>query len=198
MMQAGKRLAFIAAAALALTAVGSAAVAPLVISVSPPSIRLGGYRVDRQPTYAGAIAALGRSSSCKRVGGDASHARASWSALGLVIELQTYGGLPAGKTGCTAPRQMKIHTVRVTSRRWTTSRGLHVGDTVSQLKTRYSAAKPAKPLAGWYARGYWLATRRVGGYEGVGGFRPFAPVLVAETHDGRVTAFVLVIGGEGD
>jgi hypothetical protein len=197
-MQAAKRLAFIAAAALVLTALGSAAVAPLVISVSPPSIRLGGYRVDRQPTYAGAIAALGRSSSCKRVGGDASHARASWSALGLVIELRTYGGLPAGKTACTALRQMKIHTLRVTSRRWTTSRGLHVGDSIGQLRTRYSAAKPVNPLVGWYSRGYWLVTRRVGGYEGVGGFRPIAPVLVAETHDGLVTAFVLVIGGEGD
>ena len=67
----------IVAAALVLTASCSAAMGPFVISVSPPSIRLGAYRVDRLPTYAGALAALGRSSSCERVGGDAAHARAS-------------------------------------------------------------------------------------------------------------------------
>jgi hypothetical protein len=159
---------------------------------------LGGYRVDCQPTYAGAIAALGRSSSCRLVGGDPSHARASWRTLGLIIELRTYGGPAANQNGCIAPRQMKIHTLRVAGRRWSTSRGLHLGDTVGQLRARYHSAKPASPLTGWYARGYWLVTRRVGGYEGIGGFRPFAPLLVAETRDGRITAFVLVIGAEGD
>jgi hypothetical protein len=192
------RLALIAAAGLVLTASGSAGTGRFVISASPPSIRLGVYRVDRQPTYAGAIAALGRSSSCQLLGGDASHARASWRALGLVIELRTYGGLPTGKTACSAPRLIKIHTLRMTGRRWSTSRGLHTGDTVGQLRTEYPFAKPATRLAGWYTNGYWLVTRRVGGYEGIGGFRPFAPDLVAETHGGRITAFVLVIGGEGD
>jgi hypothetical protein len=169
-----------------------------VISVSPPVIRLGAYRLDREPTYAGALAVLGRSTSCALVGGDASHARTSWSALGVVIELRTYGGLPAGETACNAPREIKIHTVRVIGRRWVTARGVHVGDSVSYLKKRYPSARPARRLTGWYARGYWLVTRRVGGYEGIGGFEPDAPVMVAETHDSRITAFVLVVGAEGD
>ena len=41
-------------------------------------------------------------------------------------------------------------------------------------------------------------TRWVGGYEGIGGLRPTAPVLVAETWHGRVSGFVLVVDAEGD
>ena len=40
-------------------------------------------------------------------------------------------------------------------------------------------------------------TRHVGGYEGIGGLHPTAPVLVAETVDGRVTGFVFVVDAEG-
>ena len=183
---------------LALAASASAVVRPFVISVSPPVIRLGGYRLDREPSYAGALAGFGKSSSCALVDGDVTHARASWPALGVTVELRTYGSLPPGRTACSTPREMKIHTVRLIDRRWTTVRGLRVGDTVSQLTKRYPSAKQAKPLAGWYTRGYWLATRYVGGYEGIGGFRPYAPVLVAEIRDARIAAFVLVIGAEGD
>jgi hypothetical protein len=192
------RLGAVVVVALTLTASVSAAVRPFVISVSPPVIRLGTYRVDREPSYAGALESLGKSSSCALVDGDTSHARASWPALGVTIELRTYGSLPAGKTACSAPREMKIHTVRLIDRRWATAHGLRVGDTGSQLRKRYPSAKQAKPLAGWYTRGYWLVTRYVGGYEGIGGFRPNAPVLVAEIHDGRIAAFVLVIGAERD
>lgn len=194
-----KRLAAVVGAVLILTSSAtSAAVSRFVISVAPPVIRLGSYRLDREPTYAGALAALGGSSSCALVGGDPSHARATWSALGVVIELRTYGGLPPGKTACKAPGEMKIHTVRVVSRRWVTVRGLRVGDSVTDLKKRYPSAKSANPLVGWYRRGYWLVTRHIGGYEGIGGFRPDAPVFVAETRDGRIMALVLVVGAEGD
>jgi hypothetical protein len=185
-------------AALILTASAGARTAPPVISVSPPVIRLGAYRLDQRPTYAGAQSILGGSTSCMLVGGDVSHARAAWAVLGLVIELRTYGALPAGKTACSAPRVMKIHTVRVTGHRWVTARGVRVGDSVDYLKKRYPSARAARPLTGWYARGYWLVTRHVGGYEGIGGLKPDAPVLVAETRDGRITAFVVVVDAEGD
>jgi hypothetical protein len=198
MASVSSRLAAATVVAVILAAPAGAAVPPFVISVSPPAIWLGSYRLDGKPSYAGALAALGRSSSCVLLDGDASHARASWPARGVEIELRTYGGLPAGKTGCTATRVMKIHTVRVTSRRWVTARGLRVGDTVSQLRQRYPLAKRAKPLVGWYDGGYWLVTRHVGGYEGIGGFRPNAPVLVAEIRNGHVAALVLVVGAEGD
>jgi hypothetical protein len=187
-----------AAAALAAAASGAAGPGSFVISASPPSLRLGAYQVDRNPAFAGARSALAHPSACRLVGGDPSHARAVWSALGVVIELRTYGALPAGATGCTAAGRIWVHTVRAAGRRWTTSRGLHIGDSVDELRQRYPSAKPAHALPGWYAGGYWLVTRHVGGYEGIGGFKPSAPVLVAEMRDGRVTAFVLVVDGEGD
>jgi hypothetical protein len=168
------------------------------ISASSTRMRIGDYRVDKNSTYAGAVAALGQSSSCRVVHRDPSHALAAWRPLGLVVELSTYGSVPRGKTGCIAPRSIHVHTIRAVDHRWRTLRGLRVGDAVPRLRHLYPSAKPARGLAGWYEPGYWLATRRVGGYEGIGGLKPFAPVLVAETKHGRVSAFVLVVGAEGD
>jgi len=174
-----------------------------VIRASSTLMRLGHYSIDGHPTYAGAAAALGHSDSCRLVknrfvGLDRSHAVASWAALGVVIELRTYGSLPPAKTGCTAPNLIRVHTVKATDRRWRTSRGLRVGDSVSRLRQLSPSAKAAHELAGWYSPGYWLVTRHVGGYEGIGGLHPTAPVLVAETVDGRVTGFVFVVDAEGD
>jgi hypothetical protein len=166
-------------------------------------MRLGGYRIEKDPTYGGAVTALGPSSFCRLVknrflGVDRAHALAKWTPLGVTIELRTYGPLPQAKTACTAPDVIRVHTVRATDKRWRTARGLRVGDSVTRLRALYSSAKAVHELPGWYARGYWLVTRSVGGYEGIGGLRPTAPVLVAETVHGRVTAFVLVVGAEGD
>ena len=161
-------------------------------------MRIGDYQIDGNPTYAGAVAAFGVSSSCRLVQRDPSHALAAWRARGVVIELQTYGSLPRGKTACTASRVIRVHTVRATDDRWRTSRGLAVGDGVQRLRHLYPSAKPARSLPGWYEQGYWLVTRRVGGYEGIGGLKSFAPVLMAETRHGRVSALVLVVGAEGD
>jgi len=166
-------------------------------------MRLGDFWIDKDPTYAGAIDALGPSSSCRLVknrflGVDRSHAFASWTMFGVAIELRTYGSLPQAKSACTAPHLIRVHTVRASDRRWRTSRGLRVGDSVTRLRRLYSSAKAVHELPGWYKRGYWLVTRRVGGYEGIGGLRPTAPVLVAETLHGRVAGFVLVVDAEGD
>jgi hypothetical protein len=161
-------------------------------------MRIGDYQIDKNSTYAGAVAAFGVSSSCRLVQRDPSHALAAWRALGVVIELRTYGSLPRGKAGCTASRMIHVHTIRATDDRWHTSRGLAVGDGVQRLRHLYPSAKLARSLPGWYEQGYWLVTRRVGGYEGIGGLKPFAPVLMAETRHGRVSALVLVVGAEGD
>jgi hypothetical protein len=174
-----------------------------VIRASSTVMRLGHYSIDGNPTYAGAAAVLGPSDSCRLVknrfvGLDRSHAVANWAALGVVIELRTYGSLPRGKTGCSARHLIRVHTVKATDRRWRTSRGLRVGDSVSHLRRLYPSATAAHRLAGWYSPGYWLVTRHVGGYEGIGGLHPTAPVLVAETADGSVTAFVFVVDAEGD
>lgn len=166
-------------------------------------MRVGDYRVDTDPTYAGAVAALGPSSSCRLVrnrflGVDRSHAVASWATLGVTIELRTYGHMPRAKTACTGPRLIYVHTVRAVGKRWRSSRGLRVGDPVARLRLLYPRAKAVHRLPDWYARGYTLVSRNVGGYEGIGGLRPTAPVLVAETAQGRVSGFVLVAAAEGD
>ena len=156
-----------------------------VIRASSTLMRLGHYSIDGHPTYAGAAATLGHSDSCRLV-------------KNRFVGLRTYGSLPPAKTGCTAPNLIRVHTVKATDRRWRTSRGLRVGDSVSRLRRLYPSAKAAHELAGWYSPGYWLVTRHVGGYEGIGGLHPTAPVLVAETVDGRVTGFVFVVDAEGD
>jgi hypothetical protein len=166
-------------------------------------MRLGEFRIDKHPTYAGAIAALGRSSSCRLIknrflGVDRTHAIANWPTLGVAIELRTYGSLPRNKTACTAPQLVKVHTVRATGKRWHTSRGLHIGDWVGRLRRLYPSTTAVDRQPGWYARGYWLVTRNVGGYGGIGGVRLTAPVLVAEIAHGRVSAFVIVVDAEGD
>jgi hypothetical protein len=196
--------ALVAGAFAVLVAVGDGTAGPsFVIRTSSTLMRVGSYRIEKDPTYAGAVTALGPSSSCRLarnpvLGVDRSHAFASWTALGLTIELRTYGSLPRGKTACTAPRVIRVHTVRVIGERWRTARGLSVGDSVARLRVLYPTAKAVAALPGWYARGSWLVTRPVGGYEGIGGLRPSAPVLVAETVGGRVNAFVIVVGAEGD
>jgi hypothetical protein len=174
-----------------------------VIRASSTLMRLGDFWIEKDPTYAGAVAALGPSSSCRLVktrflGVDRSHAFAGWATFGVTIELRTYGSLPQAKSACSAPHFTRVHTVRATGKRWRTSRGLRVGDSVARLRRLYSSAKAVHGLPGWYRRGYWLVTRRVGGYEGIGGLRPTAPVLVAETVHGRVAGFVLVVDAEGD
>jgi hypothetical protein len=174
-----------------------------VIRASSTLMRLGAYSIDGDPTYAGAIAALGASDSCRLVrnrflGLDRSHALADWAGLGVVIELRTYGSLPRARNGCTAPRFIRVHTVRATGRRWRTARGLRIGDPVGRLLRLYPSARAARGLRGWYAQGYRLVTRHVGGYAGIGGLHPTAPVLVAETAGGRVTGFTFVVDAEGD
>jgi hypothetical protein len=202
--RSSKGLVAVALTAVLLGSTGDAAAGPsFVIRASATLMRLGGYRIDTNSTYAGAIAALGPSDSCRLVknrflGVDRSHAIATWPAIGVVIELRTYGSLPPAKSGCTAPHFIRVHTARATDKRWRTSRGLRVGDSVRRLRRLYSSAKATQGLRGWYSRGYWLVTRNVGGYEGIGGLRPTAPVLVAETADGRVTGFVFVVDAEGD
>jgi hypothetical protein len=176
-----------------------------VIAASPTAISVGNHSIGWAATYAAALATFGPSSSCT-LGKEVDHrtpdpttARAVWRKLGVVVDLKTYGGLSPGRTGCTTPGQIHVHTIRLTDSRWLTSRGVHVGVSVATVKERYPLARATREIPGWYRSGYWLVSRDVGGYEGIGGTRGSkAPVLVAETLNGRVSAFVLVVGGEGD
>jgi hypothetical protein len=115
------------------------------------------------------------------------------------MELVTYGGLPSGRTGCTAPEAIQVSTVRVTGKRWYTSLGLRVGDSVTKLRRLYPRAKTTAGVRGWYRRGYWLVTRRAICLGDCGGtMYETAPVLVAETAAGHVTSIVFVVGAQGE
>jgi hypothetical protein len=131
-----------------------------LIQASAKFQRLGGYWISDDPTYAGALDGLGGSSSCHLVGYDPSNVVAAWRPLAVTMNLVTFGGIPTGKTGCTAPERIRVSTVRVTGRRWYTSLGLRVGDSETKLKRMYRLAKRTTGVPGWYRAGYWLVTRR--------------------------------------
>ena len=129
-----------------------------LIRTSPNSQRLGDFRVTADPTYRGAINALGEASSCRLLGYP-SVALAVWGDLGVAIKLSTFGGLPPGKDGCTAPADIHVWTIRVTGRDWFTARQLR-SNSVAALRRRYPKALKRRGVKGWYGSGYWLVTRR--------------------------------------
>jgi hypothetical protein len=170
-----------------------------LIQASAGFQRLGDYWVSDDATYSGAISALGNASSCHLVAHLSSSAVATWALLGVQMRLATFGGVPDGETGCTAPRSIFVSTIRVTGRSWQTSLKLRVGSPVSYLTSHYPHALASKAVPGWYGKGYWLVTRRQGCIGECGGASTvITPVLVAETNGGHVTALVLVVGAQGD
>jgi hypothetical protein len=172
--------------------------ASYLIQASASFQRLGPYWVSDKPDYAGAIAALGRPTSCHLVNTNPAHVTASWRALGVTIVLVTFGGMPQGKTGCTAPELIRVSTIRVTGKRWYTSKKLKVGDSVSRLQRLYPKATPTKGIRGWYGRGHWLVTRRTVCLGDCDTRFVTAPVLVAETKTGRVSSIVFIVGAQGE
>jgi hypothetical protein len=197
-----RRASLVAAFGLALATGASAGVArpsdSRLIQASPNSQRLGDYRVTANPTYQGAIDGLGEATSCRTLG-RSSAARAVWRELGVSMKLVTYGYIPPPENGCTAPDQIQVSNIRVTSNEWVTSRQLRVGSSSSLLRKRYPTAKRTRGLRGWYSAGYWLVTRRQVCLGSCGGQKYVtAPVLVAETGAGRVRAFVFVVGAQGE
>jgi hypothetical protein len=168
-----------------------------LIRTSPTFQRLGDFRVTADPTYRGAIKALGPASSCALLGAP-SVALAVWRQLGVSIKLATFGGLPPGETGCTAPAHIWVWTIRVTSKTWFTSRQLRVGSPVATLRERYPKASKTRGVRGWYSSGYWLVTKRQACIGVCDTDFETVPVLVAETGAGRVRTLVLVVGAQGD
>jgi hypothetical protein len=188
--------AVVASASLARAAASSES---RLIQASPSFQRVGGYWVSDDPSYNGALKALGASTSCHLVRGYSSNVVANWAPLGLRMNLVTFGGIPSRKTGCTAPEAIQVNTIRVTGKSWHTSLKLSVGSSVSYLRSHYPQASPTKGVPGWYGAGYWLVTRRTACLGECGGVRTVtAPILVAETRGGRVSALVLVIGAQGE
>ena len=178
---------------------GAAAAPSFLMQASAKFQRLGQYWISDDPSYDGAIRALGPPSSCHLVDSTASHVTASWRSLGVRMDLVTFGGLPAGKTGCTAPASIHVSTVRVSGKQWFTSLKLRVGDPVAKLHRLYPRAAVTKGVRGWYGKGYWLVTRRGICFGDCGGATfQTVPVLVAETSEGRVSSIVFVVGAQGE
>jgi hypothetical protein len=156
---------------------------------------LGGWKIERDPTLRGAIRALGRPTSCRVLDGP-DHAVAVWRPLGAAVELRTYGSLRDGETGCTAPGHIQVDHVRVTGRGWLTSLGLRVGDSTAKLRHLYPKARVKK--LGALPRAYWLVTRWGSCVGLCDAPRTTIPVLLAEVRGGKVAAFYLHVGAEGD
>ena len=160
--------------------------------------RLGDFWISNDPTYAGALRALGPSTSCRLINGDASFAVANWYGLGVRATLATYGLVPAGKTGCTAPRAIRIAGIRVIGKRWRTSLGLRVGSSIAELRRKYPRAVRGR-RDGWpRPNAWWLVTKRQRCLGDCATMFVTVPVLLAEVKDGRVSAFYFHVGAQGE
>lgn len=170
-----------------------------LIQASASFQRLGDFWVADDPTYRGAIRALGAASACHVVNGDATRATVAWRSLGVRMSLVTFGGIPAGKTGCSAPASIQVSTIRVTGKRWLTSRKLRIGDSTGRLRRLYPRAQATRGLHGWYGAGYWLVTRRQACLGDCGDVQTVtAAVLTAEIKQGRISSIVFVVGAQGE
>lgn len=189
----------VAALFLACVSTNAGAAGPgTLIQASASFQRLGAFWISDDPTYAGAISALGKASACHLIGGNPDLATAIWRQLGVRMTLVTYGGLPRGKTGCTAPKQIWIAVVRVTGERWRTSLGLRVGDSERRVRRLYPRAT-FEPGTRGRAGEYWLVTRRSVCMGDCGKARFVTePRLVAAVKGGRVTSINFVVRAQGE
>ena len=145
-----------------------------------------------------AIKAYGKPTGC-RVLDSSSHVAATWADRGILIDARTYGGLPVDEDGCMSPDLIWVSDIRLTGRRWVTSFGLRVGDPTTKLRRLY----PQAPYLGWERRNeYYLVWRHGRCVFGCSAndlkFGVDYPRLTAQVKNGRVVAFWLPVGGEGE
>jgi len=165
--------------------------------------RAGEYTVRlRNTEFEDAISAYGRPSSC-RVVGSANHAVATWADRGIWIDLWTLGALPEGETGCLSPDLIHVSEIRLTGPRWTTALGLHVGDRTTKLRKLYPKAIYRDRRVNGRRSEYWLVS--VHGPCRIGRCSQFeqrygidSPRLTAQVRNGRVVAFWIPVGGQGE
>jgi hypothetical protein len=163
-----------------------------VVRVGVASETIGPWRVDANPSLAGAIAAFGTPSRCTKVSGLPGFASVEWRGLGLRAVFGTYGS--GGARPCQATRSVRLDSARASSREWQTGRGLRVGDSVGKLRRLYPQATLRTYRRGVASvRGWWLVVRtnRVPDLH-------FVPTLLATAQAGRVTGFVVSVQAEGD
>jgi hypothetical protein len=175
----GSRLLLLAALAV-LALPSSASAADLVIKVRSKHISsLGGFRTSgNHGTLRGAIRAWGRPSTRKSLGGNG--CRVNWSTVGVHAVFANFGG----GSGC-SETGARMQRATLHSKRWTTERGLHVGDPSAKVKQLY-------PGATFTVSYYWL-------YQAhdnfVGGDAPF---VTAQMKGGAVNLIQVSVMAAGD
>jgi hypothetical protein len=185
-----------ACAMLAIAVVGTCA--SIVWAADTKAIRIGvrtetigPWRVQGNSSLAGAIAAFGAPSRCRKLSGLPGFASVEWQALGLRAVFGTYGS--GGARPCQAVHTVRLDNARTSSKDWVTGRGLRVGDSVAKLRRLYPQATLRTYVRGVApARGWWLVVRtsRVPDLHSV-------PALLATARAGRVTSFVVSVHDEG-
>jgi hypothetical protein len=147
----------------------------------------------RNTRLSDAITAYGRP-SCKVI--TAKHVVATWVERGIRIDSLSNRALPSGKTGCSSPRLIYVSEIRLTDRRWVTSLGLRVGDTIARLRRLY----PRSPYVRTQRNEYYLVWRHA---RCTSSCTPQTrrrgvnyPRLSAQVANGRVVALWLPVLGQ--
>jgi hypothetical protein len=157
----GPRL-LLLAALVALALPSGASAADLVIKVRNKHVsELGGFRANgSHGTLRNAVKAWGKPSTRKSAG--SGFCDANWSTVGVRAVF---------RSGC--GDRSRIQWVLLRSKRWTTERGLHVGDPTAKLKQLYPDAK-------FTVGAFWL-------YQAYDAFvQGDAPIVTAQTKGGAI------------
>jgi hypothetical protein len=178
----GPRLLALAVALAALAVPSSAPAADLTIKVRDRHIsELGGLRTSGlHGTLREAIAAWGRPSSRKRQGDTG--CSVGWSSVGVRATFANFGG----GSGC-SERGARLQRAKLRSKRWTTERGLHVGDPTARLKQLHSEAK--------FVVGYFMLYTAPDRF-GASGLD--LPIVLAQMKGGAVRQYLVEVLAAGD
>jgi hypothetical protein len=165
----------------------NAAARPLYLKAdSRGLVTIGGFHPLRDARLRAAIRALGEPSGKAPIGNGTDACTVRWSHIGLIIKFANFGGGDACAPGDGFAQVLVIKGSK--ARRWQTSRGLRLGDSVGRLRRLH-------PAATQHPDGWWLATKYVP--YGQGCPCPDA-ALRAKVSGGRVSSFRSWLGGAGD
>ena len=173
--------ALIAAAVVLALATSPSALGHEPSFVIQGDFRIGGYAVKRDGSLRGMIAAFDQPSTVRRGTRYREICYVAWRPIGLRVTFYNLGG----GNPC-APELGRFSRATMTSKRWRTTLGLRVGDSVQRLRTLY-------PRARTQGASRWLVVRRSPFGEG-----GLYAGLAARMLRGRVRAFVVQYPAGGD
>jgi hypothetical protein len=177
---------------MGMVASGALAGSSSVIRIDVESQSIGPWRTGATPTFAAAVAAFGRETTCTRLKTLSAFATAEWRRLGLRMVFGSYGS--GGARPCRARRAVFLDNAHAYGKQWQTSRGLRVGDSLAELHRLYPQARLRTYTYGVApVRGWWLVVRTSNLPD-----HHRLPALLAETHAGHVTELVVNVHAEGD